>query len=79
METTIISPSIEARALFGRMVARSDDNLVLQLCETMSLYVDRKYAGQQPQATAEINELVNSGWIGAHESGGWILYEGVSL
>lgn len=75
----VISPSVEARTLFGQMVARSDDNLVLPLSETMGLYVDRKNAGSQPQAAHEINELVTLGWIEPHVSGGWTLYEGVAL
>ena len=77
MELTSITPSIEARALFGQMVARADDDLILTLSETMLLYVDRKNAGSQPQAEREINELVALGWIEPHTSGGWTLYEGV--
>jgi hypothetical protein len=74
-----IAPSIEARALFGQMVARSNDELILTLSETMLLYVDRKNAGNQPQAAQEINELVTLGWIEPHASGGWTLYEGVPI
>jgi hypothetical protein len=79
MSTTIVTPSAEARVLFSTMVARSDDNLVLPLSATMALYVERMHNGQQPQAEAEITELMDAGWIGAHEGGGWTLYEGVPL
>jgi hypothetical protein len=79
MQAATISPSVEARALFGQMVARSNDSLILTLSETMLLYVDRKNAGDQPQAAREINELVELGWIEPHVSGGWTLYEGVAL
>jgi hypothetical protein len=74
-----VTPSIEARALFNKMVVMADDNLILPLSATMALYVERMHDGKRPQAEAEIQELMATGWIGAHECGGWTLYEGIAL
>jgi hypothetical protein len=74
-----IHPSAEARHLFGQMVARSDDNLILPLASVLQLAVDRKLAGHAPQAEPEVDELMAEGWIEAHPDGGWALFEGVSL
>lgn len=75
--TIDIAPSAPARQLFGQMVARADDDLVLALTPTLKLAVDRKQAGRPLQAEDELDELLAAGWIGAHPSGGWILYEEV--
>jgi hypothetical protein len=74
-----IHPSPEARHLFGQMVARSDDNLILQLPSTLQLAVDRKLSGHSIQAEHEMDELLAAGWIGPHRSGGWTLFEEVGI
>lgn len=74
-----IHPSADARHLFGQMVARSDDNLILQLAPTLQLAAERKHSGRAIQAEEEVHELMDEGWIEAHPSGGWALFEGVML
>jgi hypothetical protein len=71
-----IVPSPEARLLFGQMVARADEDLILELAPTFKLAADRKHAGHRCDCT-EVSELIEAGWIGAHSSGGWVLYEEV--
>lgn len=65
-----IQPSSQARALFGQMVARSDDG-ALDIEKTLELSMDRLSAGHRDGE--EIFELEEEGWISPAEEGGWLL------
>lgn len=68
---TAIIPSVSARRLFGRMVARADGKQ-LALDQTIALNVHRRRDGQDPDAQAEVTELVREGWLAPDpDSGGW--------
>lgn len=72
---TRITPSPEARRLFGRMVARSDDTtLQLGLADTIGLQVDLKHEGADPHAQEAVSELLEEEWIDAGPEGSWILH-----
>ena len=68
---TQITPSPEARRLFGRMVARSDGAPDVGLARTIELSADLQEAGSAPAASEEVSELADAEWITPHPSGGW--------
>lgn len=71
--TARISPSPEARALFSQMVARADDDeLHLNLDDTLALAVERKRDGYQDGGN--IIELLQEEWIDRAPDGGWLLH-----
>lgn len=70
---TDIKPSPEARRLFGRMVARSD-NLCLTLTDTIALQVDLNREGAVPHTQEALAELTEEQWVGTSTDGGWTLH-----
>ena len=75
-QSTAITPSVSARQLFGRMVARAE-HMTLGLDQTIALSVHRKREGQDPHAIEEVSELVNAGWIRpSSDTDGWEFTDG---
>ena len=70
---TQITPSTEARRLFGRMVARSSDGEHLPLARTIELSVHRMREGYNAEAQVEVDELQAAFWISPADDGGWRL------
>ena len=68
-----ITPSTEARRLFSRMVARSDDHLKLSVATTLMLGVQLSREGSDPAASDEITELVSQNWIEPTPDGAWAI------
>lgn len=71
METTMISPSAEARQLFNRMSARAQAGR-LNLMQTLLLSVDLRKEKDEPHASV-LHELQREDWITALPDGGWDL------
>src|SRR4051794_40330317 len=66
-----ITPNPKARRLFSKLVARADDNMIVDLSAAMSIAVERMNAGEPPMAHEEISELMHSGWLIPAPQGGW--------
>ena len=73
MTVIVTQPSATARQLYGQMVARSDDNLILTVSGALNLSIERQRAGMSTQAEGEMTELLAAGWVTTHSSGGWDL------
>lgn len=73
---TALTPSIEARRLFGSMVARAE-GMAVGLSQLIAIGVERARQGDDPNAGTEMDELVQAGWIRRDdESGGWRFTDG---
>lgn len=74
-----IKPSSTARLLYSRMVAKANDlsksseELYLPLDGALSLSIDLRNENKDPNAPLDITELLEEGWIAAHNDGGWKL------
>jgi hypothetical protein len=75
MESTIISPSAEARKIYNMMVTRADDNdsdgLHLSLAQSIELAVTLSRRGEDCMASTAVAELRDADWIVPVDSGGW--------
>jgi hypothetical protein len=76
MKTATVTPSQEARTLFGRMVARSPEGDHLSLPACLELGVELKKEGKDPLALEELRELELAYWVEPAGDGGWFLGEG---
>lgn len=66
-----LTPSPEARKLYGSMVARADGD-ILSLEDSLRMGIERHRGGEDPTASSQIIELVSQGWVEPdHEGGGW--------
>lgn len=79
--STKIAPSIEARKLFGMMVARADSSncggvahMHLTLAQSLELSCSLMRAGEDHEAFGTISELLQTEWIDPAPDGGWLLH-----
>lgn len=79
-QRSVIKPSATARHLYSLMVRKAYEtslpfnSLHLSLESSISLSIELKNSGCDPDAPADITELLEEGWISAHSAGGWKLH-----
>jgi hypothetical protein len=71
---TVLTPSAEARQVYGMMVSRADNNdgeLHLTLANSIALSCTLRRKGEDGQAMTAVTELCEANWIAPVADGGW--------
>jgi hypothetical protein len=81
-QRSAIKPSATARLLYCKMISKANElknsseeleKLYLPLDGAISLSIDLRNDNKDPNAPKDITELLEEGWIAAHNDGGWEL------